>query len=138
MKSFSTTGGRGPAYNGSVSKVGQTIILDNTLGGYDGVSQQQNVTLTNNATAALYRYTPHVFNGNYNFWKFFQAWFKYQNGQLVALANGADTYIIEDGSKQLVPDFVAQARGLNIVRQGGYFSQRVCRLPIGRGLWPGG
>jgi len=115
MKSFTTNGGRGPAYNGSVSKVGQTIILDNTLGGYDNIPPQQNVTLADNATAALYRYTPHVFNGNYNFWKFFQDWFKYPNGTLVALAGGADTYVIEDGSKQLVPDFVAQARGLNIV-----------------------
>ena len=114
MKSFSTTGGRGPAQNGSISKVGQTIILDNTLGGYDNIPAEQNVSLANNATAALYRYTPHVFNGNYNFWKFFQAWFKYPNGTLVALAGGADTYVIEDGSKQLVPNFVAQARGLNI------------------------
>jgi len=114
MKSFSTSGGRGPAYNGSVSKVGQTISLDNTLGGYDNISAQENITLANNATAALYRYTPHVFNGNYNFWKFFQEWFKYPNGTLVALAGGAETYVIEDGSKQLVPDFVAQARGLNI------------------------
>jgi len=114
MKSFSTTGGRGPAQNGSISKVGQTIIIDNTLGGYDNISAQENVTLSDNATAALYRYTPHVFNGNYNFWKFFQAWFKYPNGTLVALAGGADTYVIEDGSKQLVPNFVAQARGLNI------------------------
>ncbi len=114
MKSFSSPGGRGPAYNGTPSQVGQTIILDNTLGGYDGISAQQNVTLADNATAALYRYTPHVFNGNYNFWKFFQEWFKYPNGTLVALAGGADTYVIEDGSKQLVPDFVAQARGLDI------------------------
>ncbi|MDR3642258.1 MAG: hypothetical protein P4L74_01350 [Candidatus Doudnabacteria bacterium] len=113
MKSFNTSGGRGPSYNGSVSQVGQTIILDNTMGGYDGVTAQENVTLANNATAALYRYTPHVFNGNYNFWKFFTAWFKYPNGTLVTLANGTNTYIIEDGSKQLLLDFVAQARGLN-------------------------
>ena len=33
---------------------------------------------------------------------------------MVSLAGGAETYVIEDGSKQLVPDFVAQARGLNI------------------------
>ena len=113
MKSFNTQGGRGPSFNGSVSQVGQTIILDNTQGGYAGISPQQNVTLANNATAALYRYTPHVFNGNYNFWKFFTDWFKYANGTLITLANGTNTYIIEDGSKQLILDFVAQARGLN-------------------------
>lgn len=33
------------------------------------------VTLTNRATAALYRYTPHTFNGNYNHWKFMMQWF---------------------------------------------------------------
>ncbi len=33
------------------------------------------VTMTNRATAALYRYTPHVFNGNYNVWKLFNTWF---------------------------------------------------------------
>ena len=114
MKSFSTAGGRGPAYNGSVSQVGQTIILDNSQGGYDNIPAQENVTLGDNATAALYRYTPHVFNGNYNFWKFFQEWFKYPNGTLVTLSGGAETFIIEDGSKQPVPDFVALARGLNI------------------------
>jgi hypothetical protein len=114
MKSFSTPGGRGPAYSGSVSQVGQTIILDNTLGDYDNIPAQENVTLADNATAALYRYTPHVFNGNYNFWNFFQEWFKYQNGQLLALAGSGDTYIIEDGSKELVPSFVAQARGLDM------------------------
>ncbi len=33
------------------------------------------VFLSNNATAALYRYTPHLFNGNYNFWKLGINWF---------------------------------------------------------------
>lgn len=37
------------------------------------------VTLTNKATAALYRYTPHIFNGNYNFWKNMMNWFSVGN-----------------------------------------------------------
>jgi hypothetical protein len=114
MKSFSTPGGRGPQYNGAISHVGDTITLDNTLGGYDGVQSQQTIQLTNQATAALYRFTPHVFNGNYNFWRFFNAWFKYPNGTLLKTAAGLDTYIIQNGVKQLVPAFVAQARGLNL------------------------
>ncbi len=114
MKSFATAGGRGPSYNGSVSQVGQTIVLQNTLGGYDNILPQQNVTLQNKATAALYRYTPHIFNGNYNFWKFFTAWFKYPNGTLLKLAGAVDTYIIQNGLKQLVPPFVATARALNL------------------------
>ena len=131
MKSFNTPGGRGPAYNGSISQVGQTIVLDNTMGGYSGIQEQQNVTLSDNATAALYRYTPHVFNGNYNFWKFFQNWFKYKNGTLITLAGGANTYIIEDGSKQLVPDFVAQARKLNIAEKITISSNEYADYPTG-------
>ena len=114
MKSFTTSGGRGPQINGQVTQVGQGITLDNSLGGYDGVMPQQSLILSNNATAALYRYTPHVFNGNYNFWYFFNKWFKYPNGTLLKLANGVDTYIIQNGLKALVPQFVAQARGLNL------------------------
>ncbi len=114
MKSFNISGGRGPVTAGQLSRTGDTIVVDNTLGGYDNVAVQQSVNLSNNATAALYRYTPHVFNGNYNFWKFFQAWFKYPNGTLLKLGNGLDTYIIQNGLKALVPKFVAQARLLNL------------------------
>ena len=113
-KSFSAQGGRGPSINGKVSHVGDTITLDNTLGGYDGVTPQQTITLLNSATAALYRYTPHVFNGNYNFWKFFTAWFKYANGSLLKLSNSDSIFIIQNGLKQPVPKFVATARALNL------------------------
>lgn len=114
MKSFLTSGGRGPVVNGVASRVGDVITLDNTLGGYENILPQQTVSLSNKATAALYRYTPHVFNGNYNFWKFFQSWFKYPNGTLLKLATNTDTYIIQNGVKQLVPIFVAQARSLDL------------------------
>lgn len=114
MKSFSTPGGRGPVVNGQPATTGQTVDIQNTLGNYDGILPDQLVQINNNATAALYRYTPHVFNGNYNFWKFFQQWFKYPNGTLLRLSNGTDTYIIQNGLKALVPAFVAQARGLNL------------------------
>jgi hypothetical protein len=50
-------------------KVGQTMTLSNS--GYSSIS----VTFANRATASLYRYTPHVFNGNYNFWYYFNTWF---------------------------------------------------------------
>lgn len=33
------------------------------------------VQLTNRATASLYRYTPHVYPGNYNFWRLSAEWF---------------------------------------------------------------
>lgn len=110
IKSYSTAGGRGPFG----TKTGDSKVIQNTLGGYDNIASEQTVQFLNNATAALYRYTPHVFNGNYNFWKFFQAWFKYPNGTLLKLSNGLDTYIIQNGLKQLVPQFVAQSRGLDL------------------------
>jgi len=114
MKSFSTPNGRGPAFNGGISRVGDVITLDNTMGGYDGIMPQQSIQIANSATAALYRFTPHVFNGNYNFWKYFNQWFKYPNGTLFSLAGAADTYIVENGLKQLVPPFVAAQRKLDL------------------------
>lgn len=113
MKSFNTPSGRGPQVNGQPSQVGSNITLDNTLGGYDNITPQQTVTLLDRATAALYRYTPHVFNGNYNFWRYFISWFRYQNGSLLKLASSNTFYIIQNGLKQQVPQFVATARGID-------------------------
>lgn len=117
MKSFNTPGGRGPVINGRAAQVGESVLLENTLGGYAEAAPSQLVTLSNLATAALYRYTPHVFNGNYNFWKFFISWFRYPNGTLLSLANDFKTYIIQNGTKQLVPDFVAKQRGLDLTQK---------------------
>ncbi|MCL5775021.1 MAG: hypothetical protein M1333_02290 [Patescibacteria group bacterium] len=117
MKSYTATGGRGPQINGQVSRVGDVITLDNTTGGPYDAPPSQTLTLMNQATAALYRYTPHVFNGNYNFWKFFNSWFRYPNGTLLSLANDLKTYIIQNGTKQLVPDFVAKQRGLDLTQK---------------------
>jgi archaellum component FlaG (FlaF/FlaG flagellin family) len=44
--------------------VGQTVGLDSYT-----------VTFANAATASLYRYTPHVYNGNYNFYNLFNSYF---------------------------------------------------------------
>lgn len=114
MKSFSTPGGRGPLFNNATSKVGDVITLDNTLGGYNGVQPNQTITLSNAATAALYRYTPHVFNGNYNFWKFFNSWFRYPNGTLIRLSTDSNVYMIQNGSRYKVLPFVAQSRNLQL------------------------
>lgn len=114
MKSFSVTNGRGPDVAGFPARVGDQIRIENTLGDYAGIAKQQIVTLGNRATAALYRYTPHVFNGNYNFWRFFTSWFKYPNGTLLASAQDGLLYIIQNGTRQRLPAFVAKARGLNL------------------------
>ncbi|MFH0927913.1 MAG: hypothetical protein V1821_00385 [bacterium] len=114
MKSFLTPGGRGPTVGAAAAKVGETIILPNTLGDYEGIAARQIVALGNAATAALYRYTPHVFNGNYNFWKFFTAWFKYPNGTLLKSLQSNVVYILQNGQRQQVPAFVAAVRNLNL------------------------
>ncbi len=114
MKSFVTPGGRGPTIAGLPAHVGQNITVANTLGDYFGIPALQTVTIGNAATAALYRYTPHVFNGNYNFWKFFTSWFKYPNGTLIRSTADDTVYIISDGALRRVPTFVSVARQLGL------------------------
>ncbi|MDB4940080.1 MAG: hypothetical protein JWO40_505 [Candidatus Doudnabacteria bacterium] len=125
MRSFNTSGGRGPYVDAQgqvfgpgplirISHVNDVIVLDNTLGGPQNPQPTQAVTLSNNATAALYRYTPHVYNGNYNFWKFFDQWFRYPNGTLLKLASDNVTYIVNNGLKSVIPNFVIQSRALNV------------------------
>jgi hypothetical protein len=122
MRSFSTPGGRGPFYNGAASKVGDTIVLSNTLGGYEGVAAQQTIKLENAATAALYRYTPHVFNGNYNFFRYMKEWFGTGSRDITSsgsLGEGSVIkyssvyYMIEDGKVWEINDFVKKARKIS-------------------------
>ena len=49
-------------------QVGQSFCFSDANGTNCG-------TYGNRATASLYRYTPHVYNGNYNFYTFFTNWF---------------------------------------------------------------
>ncbi len=122
MRSATTPGGRGPFYNGGAAKVGDTIVLSNTLGGYEGVQANQTVTLENAATAALYRYTPHVFNGNYNFWRYMKEWFgtgsrdvpggkTITEGSVVKYSK--KYYMLEDGKLWEINDFVKKARKIS-------------------------
>ncbi len=125
MRSFNTEGGRGPAIDqqGTVkgstgstrtAKVGDIVIFNNDSSSAFSPPPQSIVTLANRATTALYRYTPHIFNGNYNFWRFFNEWFKYPSGTILKLSGGSEAYIVQNGSKMLVPAFVAAARKLNL------------------------
>lgn len=56
-------------------QVGQTMGFSNTLSPYNP-PPTQDVTFANAATVSFYRYTPHVYNGNYNFWKLYYTWFQ--------------------------------------------------------------
>ncbi|MEK7651871.1 MAG: hypothetical protein AAB351_01530 [Patescibacteria group bacterium] len=123
MRSFTTPNGRGPGVDAQnqtfgtpiirTSKINDIVSFKNTTGGPQNPQAFQTVTLSNAATAALYRYTPHVYNGNYNFWKFFDQWFKYPNGTLIKLSSDSTTYIINNGLKSVIPNFVILSRGLN-------------------------
>ncbi len=129
MKSFRTEVngvrvGRGPGVDSSgrtfgrpivkTSRKGDRITLDNTMGGYKGIDDTQTVTMENFATPALYRYTPHVFNGNYNFWKFYTTWFKYPNGTVIKKKGDNNQYVIYNGTKRPFSDFVASQRKIKI------------------------
>lgn len=66
-------------------KVGQQM----TFGDFNG---NHTVTFNNAATAAEYRYTPHVYNGNYNFWKFMQSFFQGYDANIA----GQSSYVTLD------------------------------------------
>jgi len=56
----------------------------------------------NQATASLYNYTPHVYNGNYNFFNLWMKYFtrSYPNGSLVQVKGEAGIWLIQDGKKR--------------------------------------
>lgn len=59
------------------------------------------VTPVNNATAALYTYTPHL-QGNANFVRLWQLWFTrlFPDGTLLRDSDSGEYYVIEDGVKR--------------------------------------
>ncbi len=60
------------------------------------------VTPVNQATASLYNYTPHVYNGNFNFYKIWQRYFtkNYPDGSLIQAQGEAGVWLIQDGKKR--------------------------------------
>lgn len=60
------------------------------------------VTPVNQATAGLYNYTPHVYNGNYNFYKIWQRYFTrtYPDGSLLQAKGEIGVWLIQDGKKR--------------------------------------
>lgn len=65
----------------------------------------------NKATAAFYNYTPHVYNGNYNFWKLWNEWFNfvYPDGSLLQAKSDPVVYLIKNGKKHAFKTRVALA-----------------------------
>lgn len=61
------------------------------------------VTPANQATASLYIYTPHIFNGNYNFYHLWQTYFpvlSYPNGTLLQSRSDGGIWLIENNKKR--------------------------------------
>jgi hypothetical protein len=60
------------------------------------------VTPVNIATAALYNYTPHVYNGNYNFYNIWNRYFTrdYTDGSLLQAEGEAGVWLIQNGQKR--------------------------------------
>ena len=85
-------------------KVGQTYIFTNPYNAYcsDTVTT---VTPENKATAALYNYTPHVYNGNYNFYTLYKKYFpagtrNYPDGTLVQVSGEPGVWLLQSGQKR--------------------------------------
>jgi hypothetical protein len=77
-------------------KVGGTYTVKNT-------NQVDSVIVpANQATAALYNYTPHVYNGNYNFYKIWQRYFTkiYPDGSLMQADGEAGVWLLQNGLKR--------------------------------------
>ncbi len=82
-------------------QVGETYIFSNP---YDTINGKKEIGVTpaNKATAALYNYTPHVYNGNYNFWRLWRSYFTKTliEGSLVQVEGEPGVWLIQDGKKR--------------------------------------
>jgi hypothetical protein len=81
-------------------KAGETYTFTNPYATIKGETTL--VTPANQATAGLYNYTPHVYNGNYNFYKIWQRYFtrSYPDGSLLQAEGEVGVWLIEDGVKR--------------------------------------
>jgi len=83
-------------------KAGETYTFTNP---YSTINDEINiVTPANQATAALYNYTPHVYNGNYNFFNLWKKYFTreslYPNGTLLQAEGEPGVWLIQNGMKR--------------------------------------
>ena len=81
-------------------QVGQAYTFTNPY----SVSSKDPVVVTpaNKGTAALYNYTPHVYNGNYNFWLLWRRYFgqSYPDGSLLQGKGQPGVWLLENGRKR--------------------------------------
>ncbi|MDD4272038.1 MAG: hypothetical protein PHF50_04530 [Patescibacteria group bacterium] len=77
-------------------KMGNTYNISNTN------RDPMDITPANQATAALYNYTPHVYNGNFNFYKIWQRWFTkiYPDGSLLQADGESGVWLLQNGLRR--------------------------------------
>ncbi|MDD3435341.1 MAG: hypothetical protein PHY76_02570 [Patescibacteria group bacterium] len=91
-------------------KAGQTYTFTNPYGTIS--KEPMTVTVETQATASLYNYTPHVYNGNYNFYRLFKAYFppgirNYPNGSLLQISGEPGVWLIQNGVKRPFTNYSA-------------------------------
>lgn len=91
-------------------------------GDYNNIVSSPNmvsVTPQNQATASLYNYTPHIFNGNYNVYKIWDKYFpeyvkSYPDGSILQVKNDPKIWLIEKGKKRPFSNFSAFISRFNL------------------------
>jgi hypothetical protein len=78
---------------------GESYTFDNP---YSNKEETNTVVPANDATAALYNYTPHVYDGNYNFYKLWNRYFTktYPDGSLLSAEGEPGVWLIRGGMKK--------------------------------------
>lgn len=100
----------------SMLKSVATAINDGTYNSIVTSPTFTSVTIENQATAALYTYTPHVYNGNYNVHRLMNLYFpgsdsitttptinfrrNFPNGSILKTANKPEVWLIENGGRR--------------------------------------
>lgn len=92
-------------------RAGQSYVVKNTVDPYC-VSSTTIVTPQNQATASLYNYTPHVFNGNYNVYKIWKKYFPktsrfYPDGTVLQVDGSSGVWLIDGGRKKPFANYSA-------------------------------
>jgi hypothetical protein len=74
-----------------------------------GNTRISTVTILNQATANLYNYTPHVYNGNFNFHRFYAEWFSkvYPDGSLLRIGKNGGIWLIQNGERRAMQNRAA-------------------------------
>lgn len=98
---------------GALKSVGKAVS-DGTYNSIISSPTKVVVTPENKATAAMYNYTPHVFNGNYNVYKLFDRYFPdsvslaaYPDGSILKVDGDPGVWLIDKGQKRLFTNYSA-------------------------------